>query len=68
MVEESSVAARKAFFEKRRFGKEESCSAGELEMVNLGPPPRVPTPPPRPLGDLRPIVKTNKDFLTGPLF
>ena len=73
MLDEGSaqvdVAAQKAFFEKRRCGKEDS-SAGNLEMVNLGPPPWVPTPPPRPLvtGNLTPIVKTNKDYLTGPLF
>ena len=71
MLDEGSVhvnvASRKAFFEKRRCGKNES-SAGAFEMVELGPPPRVPTPPPRPLGNLALIVKTNKDYLTGPLF
>ena len=71
------VSARKAFFERRRCGKDDSAYAGNLEMVDLGPPPRVPTPPAMPTGflgakkktgNLAPIIRTNKDFLTGPLF
>ncbi len=71
------VAARKTFFERRRCGNDDSTSAGNLEMVELGPPPRVPTPPPRPTGflgakrktgNLAPIIRTNKDYLPGPMF
>ncbi len=66
---QGNVAARKSFFERRRCGNEDSPSAGNLEMVELGlPPPLPPTPPPRPTENLCPIVKTNKDYLTGPMF
>ena len=78
---QGNVAARKSFFERRRCGNEDSPSAGNLEMVELGlPPPLPPTPPPRPTGflgakkktgrtgNLAPIIRTNKDYLPGPMF
>ncbi len=71
---QGNVAARKSFFERCRNGKDDSTTAGNLEMVELGlPPPLPPTPPPRPTGfldakpktgnltgNLAPIIRTNR--------